>query len=225
MENWKYWLAISMVEGIGGVLTKYLFMRFTDAQDIFSAEGADLAKVEGIGSKHIEAIKSFSDWQRVEQEIEKINKSGLGFIPLNDPKYPESLRQIYNPPPYLYVNGDILPTDSKSIAIVGTRMADRYGRLVAETLSGELASRGITIVSGMARGIDSIAQAEALKRGGRTIAVSGCGVDMIYPPENKRLYDDIACSGAVVSEFLLGSPPIAGNFPRRNRIISGISLE
>ncbi len=213
-----------MVEGIGDVLTKYLFARFNDAQDIFRASETDLAQVEGIGSKHIEAIKSFSDWERAEREIEKINKLGLGFIPLNDPKYPESLRQIYNPPPYLYVNGNILPSDSKSIAIVGTRMADRYGRLVAETLSGELASRGITIVSGMARGIDSIAQEEALKRGGRTIAVLGCGVDLLYPPENKKLYNDIVSNGAIVSEFFLGSPPLAHNFPRRNRIISGLSL-
>jgi len=122
------------------------------------------------------------------------------------------------------MNGEILPKDNISIAIVGSRMPDRYGRLMAESLSGELASMGVAIVSGMARGIDSIAQSQALERGGRTIGVLGCGLDIVYPPENVKLYKEVSQNGAILSEFPLGTPPIAQNFPRRNRIISGLSL-
>ncbi|GJM16448.1 MAG: DNA processing protein DprA [Thermodesulfobacteriota bacterium] len=223
-EDWKYWIALSMVNGIGIVLIRNLLIKFYSVKDIFEASKKELANVEGIGSKNAEAIKSFNNWDKVDQELEKIEKWGIQLLPLNDPEYPASLLQTYNPPPLLYMKGEILSQDTLSIAIVGSRVPDRYGRSVTETLSSELVSMGVTIVSGLARGIDSIAQSEALKKGGRTIGVLGCGLDQIYPPENKKLYTAVSQNGAVISEFNLGTPPIAQNFPRRNRIISGLSL-
>jgi len=223
-EDWKYWIALSMVSGIGGVLTKNLFNKFQNPEDIFKAPKKELLKVEGIGDKHIESIKNFNDWDKVDQELEKIAKRGIKLLTLNDSEFPRLLFQTYNPPPLLYMKGEILPEDNISIAIVGSRIPDRYGRSITETLSGELASMGITIVSGMARGIDSIAQSEALKRGGRTIGVLGCGLDIVCPPENVKLNKKVSQNGAILSEFPLGTPPLAQNFPRRNRIISGLSL-
>jgi len=213
-----------MVNGVGIISIRNLLTKFHTAKDIFEASKKELAQVEGIGNKNAEAIKSFNDWEKVDQELEKIEKWGIKLLPLNDPEYPNSLLQTYNPPPLLYMKGEILPQDTLSIAIVGSRVPDRYGRSVTETLSAELVSMGVTIVSGLARGIDSIAQSEALKKGGRTIGVLGCGLDHIYPPENKKLYTAVSQNGAVISEFNLGTPPIAQNFPRRNRIISGLSL-
>jgi len=224
LEEARYWIALSFVNGLGDVLIKNLYTAFGSAERVFKSSESELLEVGRISEKLARAVKSFDEWESVDAEIAKIKKSGLAFLPLGDPKYPDQLVQIYNPPPYLYMKGDLLPRDRVSVAIVGSRVPDRYGRVVTETLSGELASLGVTIVSGMARGIDSIAQEEALKRGGRTVAVLGSGVDVVYPPENVKLYKDIAGSGAVLSEFLLGTPPLAQNFPRRNRIISGISL-
>ena len=223
-EDARYWIALSFVYGLGDVLIKNLFSVFRSAEDVFQASAKKLARVEGVSEKTALAIKSFNEWDRVDEEIEKVKKSGSELLPLNDPQYPEHLFQIYNPPPYLLMKGALLPRDRISIAIVGSRIPDRYGRTVTEALSGELAALGVTIVSGMARGIDSIAQEEALKRGGRTIAVLGSGIDVVYPPENKKLYKDITGNGAVLSEFLVGTPPMPQNFPRRNRIISGVSL-
>ncbi|MEQ9620157.1 MAG: DNA-processing protein DprA [Deltaproteobacteria bacterium] len=220
----RYWLALNLVNGLGDVLTKSLFTRFDSAESVFKASKKELTGIEGIGEKIVDAIYGFSDWDRVESELEKYKKSGFSFLPLNDPRYPKPLIQTYNPPPFLYMKGEMIPEDQVSIAIVGSRLPDRYGRMVTESIAGELASLGVTVVSGMARGIDSIAQEEALKRGGRTIAVLGSGLDVVYPPENKKLYKDISEKGALLSEFLIGTPPIAQNFPRRNRIISGISL-
>jgi len=156
--------------------------------------------------------------------LENVQDRGIKVLAVNDPEFPDSLLQTYNPPLVLYINGDILEQDELAIAIVGSRIPDRYGRKMAETLSGELVSIGVTILSGLARGIDSIAQAEAIKQRGRTISVLGCGLDQIYPPENKKLYATVSQNGAVISEFNLGTAPIAQNFPRRNRIISGLSL-
>jgi len=156
--------------------------------------------------------------------LENVQDRGIKVLAVNDPEFPDSLLQTYNPPLVLYINGDILEQDELAIVIVGSRIPDRYSRKMAETLSGELVSIGVTILSGLARGIDSIAQAEAIKQRGRTISVLGCGLDQIYPPENKKLYATVSQNGAVISEFNLGTAPIAQNFPRRNRIISGLSL-
>ncbi|UCD54634.1 MAG: DNA-processing protein DprA [Candidatus Omnitrophota bacterium] len=152
-----------------------------------------------------------------------ISQVSLKKIKKSNKVYPDNLKNIYNPPEDLFVDGEILPSDNNAIAIVGTRRASYYGMEQCEKLSYDLAIRGITIVSGMARGIDSAAHRGALKAQGRTIAVLGSGHDHIYPPENKKLYDEIVKSGAVVSEYEPNTPPFKANFPRRNRIISGMS--
>lgn len=227
-ENLKYWVALNMVEGVGHVSAKKLMAEFENPENLFKASRSELGRIKKVferGSENIvEAISGFSDCILVEEEIRAIEKFGFRILTLNDPAYPGGLLNIYNPPLILYMKGDILPEDSLSVAIVGTRIPDRYGRTVTQRLSGELAARGITIVSGMARGIDSIAQEEALKRRGRTIAVLGSGLDVIYPPENDKLYDKISQNGAVISEFPLGTGPLGQNFPQRNRVISGLAL-
>ena len=137
-EEWKYWIALSMVYGVGDVRIKNLYSRFRSARDVFYASENELRKVDGIGDKKVSEIKKFNDWARVDNELGKIEKSGLSFITLNDPKYPESLQHIYNPPPFIYERGSLEHGDKVSIAIVGTRMPDRYGRKVTETLAGEI---------------------------------------------------------------------------------------
>lgn len=224
MEEWKYWIALRMVNGVGDVLFRNLLARFHSPKNIFQAKLSELEKVEGIGEKTAQTIKEFSDWGKAEEEARKVEKTGFKLVLVTDLHYPKNLFNTYNPPPFLYVKGDILPQDYIAVAIVGTRVPDRYGRFVTAKLAEELAERGVTVVSGMARGIDSVAHASALKRGGRTIAVLGSGLDVIYPPENKKLYEEISKEGAILSEFPLGTAPDAVNFPRRNRIISGLSL-
>jgi DNA processing protein len=145
-------------------------------------------------------------------------------ISLGDTAYPANLREIEAPPGRLYVRGALAEDDALAVAIVGSRAATPYGVAVAERLAGDLATRGVTVVSGLARGIDSAAHRGAIRAGGRTIAVLGCGVDVIYPPENRRLAGEIEASGAIVSQFEPGTPPLAGYFPARNRVIAGLSL-
>ena len=164
------------------------------------------------------------DDEKINNELAKIKDSGIRLITLNDDSYPQNLKAIYDPPPYLYVKGGFKNEDRLSVAIIGSRSATNYGRQITETISKELSSLGITIVSGMARGIDSFAHQSTLDAGGRTIAVLGCGIDIAYPPENKALMERIRNSGAIISEFPFGAPPEAVNFPQRNRIISGLSL-
>jgi len=145
-------------------------------------------------------------------------------IPLGDERYPELLRAIYDPPAVLYCDGSVEPGDRQAVAIVGSRQATPYGLRITETLAGELSALGFTILSGFARGIDAAAHRAALAAGGRTIAVLGCGLDVDYPPGHASLHAEIAGSGAVLTEFAPGTPPRATNFPRRNRIISGLAL-
>ena len=184
-----------------------------------------LRDVEGINDKIIKELKDFRpDDEKINNELVKIKDSGIRLITLNDDSYPQNLKSIYDPPPYLYVKGDFKNEDRLSVAIIGSRSATNYGRQITETISKELSSLGITIVSGMARGIDSFAHQSTLDAGGRTIAVLGCGIDIAYPPENKALMKRIRNSGAIISEFPFGAPPEAANFPQRNRIISGLSL-
>lgn len=223
-EDAKYWIALGLASGIGHATIKILSARYGSAGDIFRAKPGELSSIEGVPPRAVEAIKSFSDWDKADAECEKLENSRFGILTLNDPGYPSQLYNIYNPPPYLFSLGEVLPVDDLAIAMVGSRLPDKYGRTVTETLAGELAALGVTIVSGMARGIDSMAQEEAVKRGGRTIAVLGSGIDIIYPRENNKLYESIAENGAILSEFFMGSPPLPQNFPRRNRIVSGISL-
>ncbi len=160
----------------------------------------------------------------IERDLLLLEELGLTLIPITSPGYPAALKAIYDPPVLLYVRGQLLESDKLSLAIVGSRRATIYGRSVAERLARDLAGKGLTIVSGGARGIDTAAHKGALAAGGRTMAFLGCGANVNYPAENKKLFDSIAESGAVVSEFPLGSTPEPWRFPPRNRLISGVSL-
>ncbi|MFH1081008.1 MAG: DNA-processing protein DprA [Pseudomonadota bacterium] len=219
----KYWIALKWVEGVGNVGFKTLLNAFGSPRQVFDAPFSMLKVVPGIGEKAARQIKDFSNWKQVEKELECAGRAGVGIITSQDPLYPPRLSNIYDNPAYLYLKGS-LRDDDINVAFVGSRMASAHGMFTTERLCRELALQGVTIVSGMARGIDSAAHRGALAGRGRTIAVLGCGLDIIYPPENEKLFRDIAANGAVISEFPFGAPPNAPNFPARNRIISGISL-
>jgi DNA processing protein len=225
MENDEllYWLALRFVNGVGNLGFKSLLEFFNSPYDIFQASHQELTSVSGIGPKTASHIKAFNDWQRIENELKQIRQLNIDLITCNDKRYPVILKNIFDYPPFLYVKGT-LESDALNIALVGSRNASTYGIFTTERLARELALNGVTVVSGMARGIDSAAHRGALAGRGRTIAVLGCGLDIIYPAENKNLYEKIAYGGAVISEFSLGTPPNASNFPMRNRIISGLSL-
>ncbi|MBN1881602.1 MAG: DNA-processing protein DprA [Deltaproteobacteria bacterium] len=224
MDSKRYDLALSRVPRVGNVTFRKLVRHFGGAKEAFEA-GYDRLLASGIvGEKLARSIVSFSDWDPIEKELDRVRSFGADIIGIEDDEYPFPLGEIYDPPGFLYVLGSLEPVDHRSVAVIGSRNPTHYGVLSTERIAGGLAAEGITIVSGMARGIDSLAHEAALKNNGRTIAVLGSGLDVIYPPENKELAESIAENGAVVSEFPLGTGPEAQNFPRRNRIISGMSL-
>lgn len=218
----KYWLGLGRVNGVGNVIYKALIDEFHDPETVFEAPQKRLEEIPGIGRKTAASIKSFKEWDWVEKEIGLIKKHDVVFLTQRHSDFPKALLAIPDPPPYLYVKGAICEKDENAIAVVGTRIPTQYGVSAAEGISRELAGSGITIVSGMARGVDTAAHRGALAANGRTIAVLGSGIDVIYPPDNKKLYEQIISNGAVVSEFPIGTAPLAENFPQRNRIISGL---
>jgi len=219
----KYWLALKFVERVGNVGFNNLIKAFGSPRAVFEAPVSSLQTIPRITQKTAADIKNFAGWERVEKELELAEKSNVSIITSNSSLYPELLRTIYDFPPILYVKGTLSDKDI-NIAVVGSRMASTYGRFTTERLCRELALKGITVVSGMARGIDSAAHAGAIAGKGRTIAVLGSGIDVIYPPENGKLFERIEENGAVISEFPFSTQPLAPNFPARNRIISGLSL-
>jgi len=218
------WVALSRVKGLGCVGFKKLAAHFGDPTAALSARPAELNNVPGLDRNVIEGLLGFSEWAEAEAEIRRAREAGVRIVPFIDPHYPARLRAIADPPPLLYIKGEISAADEKAVAIVGSRSASDYGRKVARNICRGLASLGFTVVSGMARGIDGTAHESALDAGGRTIAVLGSGVNRIYPPEHEGLSERIARQGAVISELPLGARPVAFNFPARNRLISGISL-
>lgn len=218
------WLALGRIRGVGGVSFKKITARFADPAAVFRASAAELAEIEGLHRELIHSIANFNDWAEIDKEIQRARAAGIKMIPFSDAAYPASLRAIADPPPLLYVKGELRDNDSKAVAIVGSRSASDYGRRIARDLARGLASFGFTVVSGMARGIDGMAHESALQAGGRTLAVLGSGVDRAYPPEHEMLYRRISENGAVISELPMGARPIAFNFPARNRLISGLSL-
>lgn len=224
MDEYLHWIALKNVKGIGEVLYKRLLSHFSSPKEVFEAGPKEFLQIEGISPDTVKLIKSFDDWESVEKELQKIKKLNLRLMVMSDPAYPDNLKNIYNPPPYFYMIGNIVEQDHRSIGIVGSRLSDTYGKKVTEQIAGELAVNGYTVVSGFARGIDTIAHKACLKAGGRTIAVLGSGIDVVYPSENATLYKEIESNGAVISEFAIGTGPVAVNFPRRNRIISGLSV-
>jgi len=222
-DSKKYWVWLSSIPGIGSVRAKMLLDYFKTPEAIWNASQLDLEMSGMITPHYIKQIVDPVHKENAEIHIKNLTQNNIGIITIKDAEYPENLKNIYDPPVVLYVKGEINPCKN-SIAIVGSRRASSYGLSVAEELSYQLAKYNITVVSGMARGIDTYAHKGALNAGGRTIAVLGCGLDTVYPPENKNMMDRIIDKGAVISEYLPGVQPLSGNFPARNRIISGISL-
>ena len=222
-QNLKYWVALKWVEGVGNVGFKALLEAFGTPQKVFEAPLSMIKAVPGIGDKTAPQIKSFKDWKKVEKELEFADRTCVSIVTSQDHLYPSQLLSTYDYPAFLYVKGH-LKEDDVNVAVVGSRTASTYGKFTTERLCRELVLRGITVISGLARGIDSAAHRGALSGKGRTIAVLGCGLDVVYPPENEKLFTEISLQGALISEFPFGTPPNAPNFPARNRIISGISL-
>ncbi|MCL5808602.1 MAG: DNA-processing protein DprA [Deltaproteobacteria bacterium] len=219
----KYWIALKAVEGVGCVGFRTLLAAFGSPEAVFRASALTLQCLPGIGPKTADEILTFSDWEKAEQEIARTETLGVSIVTCQDPLYPRNLLNIYDYPPFLYVKGSLRPEEI-GVAIVGSRLASTYGKYVTEKLSRELALKGITVVSGLARGIDSAAHRGALAGKGRTIAVLGSGLDVVYPLENEALAADITAQGALLTEYPFGTPPNAPNFPARNRLISGVSL-
>ena len=221
--DWGDWIALRLVRGVGNVTYRQLLDRFVSPREILRTSPAILTEA-GISARIAQEITAFDQWKEVEAELEQLARLNACLVTQTDAEYPERLRQIHDPPPFLYTRGRFTSQDDLAIAIVGARTASPYGRKMAQELAHELAGCGVCVVSGLARGIDSEAHQAVLEAGGRTIAVLGSGLDVVYPREHIALAEQIAESGAVVSEFSFGSQPEAGNFPYRNRVISGISL-
>lgn len=217
-------VGLSLVPGVGPTRVRSLLARLGTAEAVFRARPHALASVEGIGRQTASSIAAFDDWAEVDRQFGRAAAVGARLVALHDEEMPRRLAQIYDPPPFLWVRGAFTPEDDRAVAIVGTRKVTDYGVRVAERFATGLAEAGLTIVSGLAYGIDISAHRAALDAGGRTVAVLGSGVDRIYPSRHvdvvRRVIEE--GTGAVVSEFALGAAPDAPNFPRRNRIIAGL---
>jgi DNA processing protein len=217
------WFILKSVPGIGNLLFKRLIDRFHSPEIILEASHKDLVQVEGVTPRLADRIKQHKICDSVKRDLDLVAQKGYQIVTMTDNDYPSLLLQIPDPPPFLYVFGR-LDNSFRNIAIVGSRNATRYGILTTRRLCHDLVKLHMTIVSGMALGIDSAAHEGALMGGGNTIAVLGSGLEHVYPAQNRKLFYQIAENGAVISEFPLKTEPDAHNFPRRNRIISGISL-
>ncbi len=202
---------------------KNLLARFRNPERVMAADSSDLLEVKGIDRELAAAIRSYRRSDETARRLKAAQALGIRTIGYADEDYPENLKKLAHMPPVLFVRGEFRPEDVTAAAVVGTRIPSHYGRQVAEKLGRELAQHGVTVVSGLARGVDTFAHKGALHGGGRTVAVLGCGIDVYYPPENRKLYDAISVEGVVVSEFSLGVEPLAMNFPKRNRVVSGLS--
>ncbi|MFH1700435.1 MAG: DNA-processing protein DprA [Candidatus Zixiibacteriota bacterium] len=216
-------LSLAAVGNIGPVKIRAILSRIERASDILDWDSYKFKQIPGISDELAVRIKTRLDLNYGRRLEEWAGKNGINIITLLDEEYPLSLSEIYDPPPFLFVKGNIGPSDINAVAVVGSRNASEYGRMTACKMAGELAAKNVTIVSGMAIGVDSASHRGALQAGGRTLAVLGSGIDVIYPRENKKLYREISENGAVISEFFPGTGPSPGHFPRRNRVISGLS--
>lgn len=216
------WLALRRVQGVGPVVYRALLDAFGSPGAVLAARPAELI-ARGLRADVARAVAGFDDWQPIERQLQRLDRCGASLLTWADAAYPARLRQIHDPPPFLFVRGCFLPDDDLAVAVVGSREVGSYGRRMAREIARGLAQHRVTVVSGLARGTDAEAHAATLEAGGRTIAVLGSGVDVIYPREHHALAAAIVGHGALVSEFPLGAQPDAENFPARNRIISGMS--
>ncbi len=223
MTDIRYWIGFNLIPQIGPIKIRRLLDHFGDLTIAWTADSFELVKA-GLDKRALENFLAARHTLDLDKELDKIHRAGIRALTWDDADYPRRLKEISNPPFVLYVKGEIKPEDEWAIAVVGTRRASTYGREVTRQIVGDLARNKITIVSGLARGIDGEAHRAALDAKGRTIGVLGCGLDIIYPPEHKKLAQHVFEHGALVSEYALGTKPEAGNFPPRNRIISGLSL-
>jgi DNA processing protein len=219
----RYWVGFNIVPNIGPAKIQALLDHFGDLETAWEASESDL-RAAGLDRRAMDSLLTTRGRLDLDAELEKIARAGARVLTWADADYPTSLRSIYHPPPVLYVKGELRPEDEWAVAMVGTRRATTYGKEVARVIAGDLARNGVTVVSGLARGIDAQAHRAALDAGGRTIAVLGCGIDRVYPSEHHRLAETIIAQGALVSEYALGTPPEGRNFPPRNRVISGLAL-
>lgn len=223
MDEVRHWLELSLIPGVGSKTFLKLLQSFGAPESVLEAPRSTLSQVEGVTTTLAEAIDRGAK-DELDKSLKLIEEHEVSVVTIEDPDYPEFLKHIHDPPPLLYVKGTLDRGDRNAISIVGTRRATHYGKTVASKLAGDLARIGITVVSGLAYGVDAAAHKGALEAGGRTIAVLGCGVDVVYPRANSKLFERIPGSGALVSEFPMGCQPDAGLFPQRNRIVSGLSL-
>ena len=217
-------LRLYLTNDIGPVRLKRLIERFGSAAAALEAPNEELSSVEGMSPRLLAVIANAPSMKDVEHELELARKAGVNVVTCSDEDYPESLACLPDRPPVLFIAGKLQPRDNSAIAVVGTRRATAYGRSVAAKFSEYFAQRGLTVVSGLARGIDTDAHEAALAAGGRTIAVLGGGINRLYPPENKKLAKRIIENGAVISEFPMEYEPTRETFPRRNRVVSGLSI-
>lgn len=222
-DDIRFWVGFSKVPGIGAARLRALLDYFGDLELAWKAPMHELQQA-GLDRRSIVNLVKLRDGLDLEAEVRRLERQGVKALTWEDADYPPNLRQVYNPPPVLYVRGSIEARDEWAVAIVGTRRASVYGKEAAQMLSAGLAKAGVTVVSGLARGIDTVAHRSCLEAGGRTLAVLGCGVDIVYPQENARLAAEIVERGALVSEYPLGTRPESRNFPPRNRIVSGLTL-
>ena len=216
-------ILLNMVEGIGSIRLKALLEEFKTPESIIKARFSDLVKVKGISRNIAENITSCESTYNIDKELELIKAQGVKVLTIFDKSYPKILKEIYDPPIVLYVKGTLSDKDDLSLGVVGSRKCSQYGIRATRELVASLKDYEIIIVSGLARGIDFVAHKAALENKLRTIAVLGSGLSCMYPPENAKLANDITLSGAVISEFPFETKPLKQNFPRRNRIISGLS--
>jgi len=219
----KYWIALTRVPRVGRVRIAQLEAHFGRLEHAWTAGPGEL-KAAGLDAGTVSALVAARDGLNPDDELELLHKYGVSAITWHDPGYPRQLQEIFDRPPVLFVRGTLAASDEWAVAVVGTRRVSVYGRQVAEEMSRGLAVNQVTVVSGLARGVDAIAHRTALEAGGRTIGVLACGLDMVYPPEHKKLVDQIVEHGAVISDYAIGTQPRSEFFPRRNRILSGISL-
>ncbi len=223
MSDRKYWVGFNMVRGIGPARVRALIDYFGSLEDAWRAPAAELREA-GLDKRSLENLLAARGRLDLDREMARLEKWGVRVMTWEDHDYPRRLRQIYNAPPVLYVRGSLLPQDEWAVAVVGTRRPTDYGREAARVLAADLARQGITVVSGLALGIDGIAHQAALDAGGRTIAVLGSGFRYLYPARHRSLAKRIVENGALISEYALDVRPEASNFPPRNRIISGLSM-
>lgn len=223
MSGVKYWIGFNIVRGIGPAKFQALLDHFGDLRLAWEATPEAL-RAAGLDKRAVQNLVATRQKLDLDAQMARLEKAGVQVMTWESPEYPEHLRNIYGPPPVLYLRGAFTAADEWAVAVVGTRRATVYGKEAAKQIGSGLARAGVTVVSGLARGIDAVAHQAALDAGGRTVAVLGSGVDVVYPAENRRLMERIIAGGAVFSEYALGTPPEASNFPPRNRIISGLSL-